>query len=145
MEQTTSQLEKCIIAGRNAGCPQDQVDRLLGAVYIPFKWQWQFHAQAREADREDGPVDIGLGGARGPGKSHAVLSQAALDDCQRMPMLKVLFLRQTGTAAKESFDDLVEKVISGHVEYRKTQNSLKFPNGSRIVLGGFHDQRDIDK
>ncbi len=133
------------MVGVKAGCPKDQVDRLINSSYIPFPWQWQFHASARLADNEDGPVDIGLGGARGPGKSHAVLSQVALDDCQRIDGLKCLFLRHTGTAAKESFDDLVDKVVRGHVEYRKTINTLKFPNGSRVLLGGFHDQRDIDK
>jgi len=52
--------------------------------------------------RPKGPVMIGAGGARGPGKSHAIFSQVTLDDCQRMPNLKALFLRQTGKAAKES-------------------------------------------
>lgn len=139
-------LLRCIEAARKAGSPKEQVERLLqDAGYIPYPWQWRFHAAAREADEEGGPVDIGLGGARGPGKSHAVLSQAALDDCQRMPGLKVLFLRQTGVSAQESFDDLIQKAVRGRAEYRKTKNSLKFPNASRILLGGFKDEGDIDK
>ncbi len=138
-------LTKCIETAKKAGCPRDQVETLINSAYIPLPWQWAFHAAAREADKPNGPVDIGAGGARGPGKSHVVLSQTALDDCQRVAGLKCLFLRQTGVAAKESFDDLVAKVISGHVEYRKTATSLKFPNGSRIILGGFKDDRDIDK
>ena len=145
MTTKKEKIEKCIRAGVKAGCPRDQVDRFINASYIPFPWQWQFHSDARQADETGGPVDIGLGGARGPGKSHAVLSQTVIDDCQRIAGLKCLFLRQTGTAAKESFDDLVDKVVRGHVEYRKTANNLKFPNGSRVLLGGFHDQRDIDK
>lgn len=138
-------LTKCIQTAHDAGAPRDQVERFMNAGYYPFPWQWNFHAIARQADLPDGPVDIGTGGARGPGKSHAVLSQTALDDCQRIPGLKGLFLRQTGIAAQESFDDLVDKVIRGHTQYKKTGSSLTFPNGSRILLGGFKDERDIDK
>lgn len=147
MEEKLDQkaLTKCLIAARNAGSPSDQAERFINSRYIPFPWQWKFHAQARAADHDGGPTDIGVGGARGPGKSHAVLSQAALDDCQRVSNLKGLFLRQTGIAAQESFDDLVQKVVHGRVKYKKTGQSLSFPNGSRILLGGFQDEKDIDK
>jgi len=138
-------LEKCIRTAKLAGVPSDQVSRFINAKYIPLPWQWQFHADARHADETNGPVDIGLGGARGPGKSHAVLSQAAIDDCKRVANLKGLFLRQTGLAAKESFDDLVSKVLFGHVPYTKTGSVLKVGDNGRIVLGGFKDQNDIDK
>lgn len=146
MEITASpQLALLINTAAKAGCPRDQLEELLSARYIPYPWQLRFHAAAREADQEGGPVDIGVGGARGPGKSHAVLSQAALDDCHRMPRLKVLFLRQTGNAAQESFDDLIDKAVRGRARYHKTKNSLRFPNGSKILLGGFKDESDIDK
>lgn len=138
-------LLRVIDTGRIAGCPEDQVETFIKSIYIPLPWQWEFHAQARLADLPGGPVDIGLGGARGPGKSHAVLSQAGLDDCQRVKGLKGLFLRQTGIAAKESFDDLVNKVLKGRVTYTKTGHTLKFEGDSRIILGGFKDQNDIDK
>lgn len=136
---------KCVRAAVKAGCPDDQIHNLMDVGYIPYRWQWRFHAAARAADFTDGPVDIGLGGARGPGKSHAVLSQVALDDCQRCEGLKCLFLRQTGVSAQESFDDLISKTVRGRTRYRKTKNSLKFPNGSRVILGGFKDESDIDK
>jgi len=138
-------VKECVLTAQRAGSPTDQTELFLSAGYIPYPWQWKFHADCRLADYDDGPVDIGLGGARGPGKSHAVLSQAALDDCQRVEGLKVLFLRQTGTSARESFDDLVSKTLRGHIVYYKTLNSLRFDNGSRIILGGFKDERDIDK
>jgi hypothetical protein len=138
-------LLRCLQVAKDAGVPRDQAERFVTARYIPLPWQWEFHAAARLADLPDGPVDIGAGGARGPGKSHAVLSQAALDDCQRIPLLKGLFLRQTGISAQESFTDLVDKVVRGHVPYTKTGASLSFPNGSRILLGGFQDENDIDK
>lgn len=138
-------LERCIKTAYDAGCPRDQVETFLNAGYIPYPWQWKFHAAAREADADSGPVDIGAGGARGPGKSHGVLSQAAIDDCQRVNGLKGLFLRQTGISAQESFDDLIDKAVRGRVRYRKTKNMIKFPNGSRIILGGFKDEGDIDR
>lgn len=138
-------LVNCLTVAKNAGVSRDQANQLVSMRYVPLPWQWEFHAVAREADKPDGPVDIGVGGARGPGKSHAVLAQVALDDCQRIPNLKGLFLRQTGTAAKESFDDLIEKVLSGRINYQRTTNILKFPNGSRIILGGFKTVSDIDK
>lgn len=138
-------LQRCAEAGVKAGCPKDQVTSFMERGYIPLPWQWAFHAAAREADFDNGPVDIGLGGARGPGKSHAVLSQVALDDCQRVAHLKVLFLRQTGNAAKESFEDLVGKVVNGHVEYKATAKGIRFTNGSRVTFGGFRTERDIDK
>lgn len=145
MEINLNALEKCLIAAKQAGVSKDQVKTFIEVGYIPLPWQWVFHAKARLADLDNGPVDIGLGGARGPGKSHAVLSQSGLDDCQRISGLKGLFLRQTGIAAKESFDDLVMKVLHGKVSYKKSGHILKFDNGSRIVLGGFKDQNDIDK
>lgn len=138
-------LERCLRVARKAGSPEDQAKTFLQHGYVPLPWQWVFHAIAREADLPDGPVDIGLGGARGPGKSHAVLSQVGLDDCQRIPGLKGLFLRQTGVAAQESFDDLVSKVLLGKTAYKKSGTVLRFPNSSRIVLGGFKDENDIDK
>jgi PBSX family phage terminase large subunit len=136
---------KAYLSAKKAGAPKDQATRLIESGYFPFPWQWQFHSAARTADEPDGPVDIGAGGARGPGKSHVVLSQVALDDCQRQDRLKVLFLRQTGISAKESFDDLINKTVRGRTEYHKTQHSLRFPNGSQIILGGFKDESDIDK
>lgn len=140
------QFKRIIATAKAAGSPHDQVEFLLNrASYVPYPWQWQFHAAARAADNPGGPTDIGLGGARGPGKSHAILSQVALDDCQRVAGLKVLFLRQTGVSAAESFDDLTHKTVRGRTEYRKTKNSLRFPNGSRVILGGFKDESDIDK
>jgi len=150
-QQTQSQIQihealtRCIQIAYAAGSPRDQVQRFISSAHYPYPWQWRFHAQAREADKLDGPVDIGAGGARGPGKSHTVLAQVGLDDCQRVDGLKCLFLRQTGVAAQESFNDLVDKVLRGRISYKKTGASLVFANKSKILLGGFKDENDIDK
>lgn len=138
-------LSNLIQTAKVAGCPQDQVEHFLKAKYIPLPWQWIFHSKAREADFKDGPVEIAAGGARGPGKSKAVFSQVALDDCQRFSNLKVLFLRQTAVSAQEAFGDLIESTLTGKIAHQRRNNTVIFPNGSRILLGGFHDEKDIDK
>ena len=112
---------------------------------MPFPWQWQFHAAARAADFEGGPTEIGCGGARGPGKSHAIFAQAALDDAQRVQGLKILFIRKTAISAKESFGDLIERIIKGKIPFEMSNNVITFEKGSRLLLGGFHSEDDIDK
>jgi hypothetical protein len=73
------------------------------------------------------------------------MAQAALDDCQRVPGLKVLFLRKVMKTAQESMEDLVRRLCA-HVPHKLTANEILFTdNGSRILLGGFKDERDIDK
>jgi len=75
-------------AARAAGCPRGPMGPLLRRrLYRPAK-QLLFHAACRACDHPDGPTQIGFGGARGGAKSHAMLAQIALDDCQRQPNLK---------------------------------------------------------
>lgn len=139
-------LNNFIATAKAAGCPRDQIDRFMRAGYVPQPKQLEFHSAAREADDPDGPDRIALGGARGPGKSHAILSQVGLDDAQRVPGLKVLFLRNVGKSARESFEDLIGRTLQG-VEYNyiPTRSRLEFPNGSKIILGGFKNDSDIDQ
>lgn len=137
-------LERCIVTAKDAGCPKDQVDNLISSGYVPYPWQWKVHSAARECDNPNGPVQVGIGGARGPGKTHCIFAQGTLDDSQRVANLKGLFLRKTGKAAKESMDDLVIKVLAGKVSYEYANSSIKFPNGSKVILGGFKDDKDID-
>lgn len=143
----TPESDALVLTAYNAGVPQDQLETFLTRGYAPLPWQMKFHAYARAADVQGGPIKIGAGGARGPGKSHAVLSQIGLDDCQRYPGLKCLFLRQTGRAAQESFEDLISKTLKGRLkyEYATSKGVLVFANGSRILLGGFETEKDIDK
>lgn len=143
--ETEAALIECLRTAKEAGVPQQQAENFLSRGYTPFPWQWQFHAAAREADKENGPTEIGCGGARGPGKSHAIFAQAALDDSQRVDGLKILFIRKTAVSAKESFGDLIERIISSKVPYEITNQIITFKNKSRILLGGFHSEDDIDK
>lgn len=135
----------CLSVAQKAGSPKDQASNFISNGYVPLPWQWEFHAAARAADDSEGPTEIGCGGARGPGKSHAIFAQTALDDCQRTPGLKALFIRKTAISAKESFGDLIERVLQGKVQYDVSNNVISFPNKSRILLGGFHSEDDIDK
>lgn len=147
MEVNQIAIERMVQTAKDCGCPKDQVENFLTRGYVPFPWQWKFHSVAREADKVDGPTDIGVGGARGPGKSHGVLAQVALDDLQRRDGLKGLFLRQTGISARESFEDLIGKILVGKIahKFNRAENILTFPNKSRVVLGGFQDEKDIDR
>lgn len=129
---------------KDAGLPQDSLERFLKGGYVPQPKQLQFHAAARSCDLPDGPTAVGFGGARGPGKSHALVAQAAIDDCQRFAGLKVLYLRKIQKNAKEQFEDLRRTVLR-HVPHIFTNGVLHFPNESRIFLGHFRNETDIDQ
>jgi phage terminase large subunit len=124
--------------------PIDSLSRQLRAGYVAQPMQVRVHAAARLCDLPDGPSQIGIGGARGPGKSHAAFAQAAIDDCQRIPGLKVLYLRKIQKNAKEQFDDLRLKTLP-YVAHEVTNNVLRFYNGSRLFLGHFRNESDIDQ
>src|SRR4051812_43377279 len=94
-----------------AGCPPDQIENLLMARCILQPRQLAASAAARLCDHPDGPTEIGYGGARGGGKSHWLLAQIALDDCQRMPGLKALLLRKVGKSNLEALGDLRQKLL----------------------------------
>lgn len=133
-------------AMRDAGCPRDQAASFMQAGYVPLKAMLPFHAAAREADKQMGADMIGVGGTRGPGKSYATLAQAGLDDCQRAPGLKVLFLRKVMKSASESLEDLVYQVFRYQpYSFPSSKGRVDFPNGSRILIGGFNNESDVDK
>ncbi len=125
------------------GCPEDQTRRFLSAGYIPQPKQTMFHAAARECDCEGGPEYVAMGGTRGQAKSHAELAQAVIDDMQRVPDLKFLYLRKLQKKAGESFEDLRRKVLK-FTPHSTANGVLKLPNGSFMVVGGFRSESEID-
>lgn len=127
----------------HVGCAQDQLHRFLGFGYVPQRQQLQFHAAARECDEVDGPERVAFGGTRGQAKSHAILAQATMDDMQRFPGIKVLYLRKIAKRAGESFEDLRRKILQ-FVPHESKIGTLTMPNGSFIILGGFRTEGDID-
>lgn len=131
------------LTAKGAGLPQDSLERFLRAGYVPQPKQIDFHAAARTCDFPDGPTQVGFGGARGPGKSHALFAQAVIDDMQRFPGLKVLYLRKIQKNAKEQFEDLRRSVLR-NVKHSFKNGVLEIPNGSRMFLGHFRHEKDID-
>lgn len=137
--------ERYIRAAHDAGCPPDQVRNFLRAGVTLQPRQLAASAAARLCDQEGGPTEIGYGGARGGGKSHWGVAQVVCDDCQRVPDLKFLYLRKVGKAGKEAVYDLRREVLQGTPhEYRSQDNMILLPNGSRVVLGHFQTEKDID-
>ncbi len=120
--------ERYAIEARDAGCPRDQVGNYLTGGYYAFPKILPFHAAARSADRSDGPDEIALGGTRYFGKTHAVMAQVGLDDCQRVPGLKFLFLRKIMKSASESLEDIVYRVFKYvRHEFTPSEGRLYFP------------------
>lgn len=131
-------------AGARAGCSADQMSRFVQAgIFLPFK-HLTASAAARECDHNDGPVEVGCGGARGGGKSYWLLAQMGVDDCHRQPGLKCLLLRKVGKAALESIQDLSVKVFRRVPFKLNARGHLLFPNGSSIITGHFKSEGDID-
>ena len=140
-----NKLDEYLVMLRDMGVPENQLRNFRNGGYAPQRKQALFHAIARQADKPGGPDQIGFGGARGGGKTHAAFAQLTLDDCQRVPGLKALMLRKIGKAVQETVQDLRNTVLK-HTphEYKRGERVLYFPNGSRVVLGNFKDEKDID-
>jgi len=132
-------------AAVKAGCPMDQTFNLVRAETWLQERQLAASAAARLCDRADGPTAVGYGGARGGGKSHWLLAQMGVDDCQRVAGLKCLLLRKVGKANLEHFEDLRRKLFNNlpH-EFSAFRGILAFANGSRIIAGHFQNEKDID-
>ena len=151
--------------GLRAGCPAGQLENFARAgIWLQTK-QMEMSAAARSCDYrcpactqkysagvelpvdcpDCGPTAIGVGGARGGGKSQWMFAQMAVDDCQRYPGLKFLLLRKTAKAMREQIRDLLLKICRAvKHNYREQAGTIEFPNGSFIVVGNFKDEKDIE-
>ena len=138
-------LERYLAAGRDAGCPPEQMENFARAGVVLQPRQLAASAAARLCDRADGPTAVGYGGARGGGKSHWLLTQMGADDCQRVPGLKCLLLRKVGKSNIENFEDLRRRLFGQlRHEFSAHRGVLNFANGSRIIAGHFQSPSDID-
>lgn len=143
--KASSAVERYARSARLAGVPREQFERLLSAGAVLQPRQLEASAAARMCDRDGGPTDVGYGGARGGGKSHWLLVQIAVDDCQRCPGLKCLILRKVGKALTEGFEDLRLRILANLPHsFNGSAKVLSFPNGSRIVLGHYQNEKDVD-
>lgn len=136
--------DRYVQAAKDAGCPADQLRNFARAGIVLQPKQLEFAAKARLCDDPNGPTEIALGGARGPGKSHAMVCQLG-DDCMRFAGLKTLLLRKVGSSAKEGFEALLPKTIGRVGTYKSSQSLFRFDNSSWIRLGHFQNERDVDK
>jgi hypothetical protein len=138
--------ERYFLAGQQAGCPKGQMENFVRAGLLLQPKQLKFAAYCREADLSGGPKMISTGGGKGSAKTHGVYCQIFADDCQREPGLKVLILRKILKGAAEQFDDMRRKLLSNlRHEWRAQRSELSFPNGSRVIVGNYKDERDIEK
>ena len=138
--------ERYFLAGQQAGCPKGQMENFVRAGLLLQPKQLKFAAYCREADFSGGPKMISTGGGKGSAKTHGVYCQIFADDCQRLPGLKVLILRKILKGAAEQFDDMRRKLLSNlRHEWRAQKSELSFPNGSRVIVGNYKDERDIEK
>ena len=141
MEQgiTANDIRPMLEMACHVGCEPEQMQRFLEAGYFPLPRALEFHAAARE------PIElVAYGGPRGEAKSHAVFAQVGLDDCQRNPGSKWLYLRKIQKKAGEQFGDLIGKIYQG-VPHRFTDGMVKFPAvDSKIIVGGYRSESEID-
>ena len=150
MSNILRQAQEMAVLAQSLGCPREQIENFLSVKYFPQPKQIEFHAACRSCDEEGGPNQIGFGGARGPGKSHASFAQLALDDCRRVKGLKGLYLRKVGKQAKEQFEDLRRSVLRIGTpnevkhDYDKRTGIVTLWDDSRIVLGHFKSEKEID-
>jgi phage terminase large subunit len=144
MAANPKELERYIASAKEAGLPRAYFETVLSAGIVLQPKQLQFAAACAMCDHEDGPTEIGFGGARGGGKSHAGLAVLAVD-CLRYAGLTCLLLRKVGKANRENFNELRLKVLRGvPTQWKVAEGILLFQNGSKIVLGHFQNESDID-
>ena len=156
---------KLALMAKAAGSPYDQAANFVSQGMVLQPKQWEMAAAARKCDyrcpacqsaydsgkeiKEDckdcGPTAVGVGGARGGGKSAWMFAQIALDDCKRFPGLKFLLLRKSAKALREQIRDMLRKTCPANsYNYREQAGTIEFPNGSFIVIGHFKDESEID-
>ena len=102
----------------------------------PFEKQRQFLC-ARERF-------VAYGGSRGGGKSYAVRMKAALS-ALHYAGIRILILRRSYPELYENHIKLLRRTLAGIAEYRDTDKSLSFPNGSLIKFGYCDTDADADR
>ena len=140
-----ARLEHFFQLGFQHGCPKDQLLNFARAGLVLQDRQLAASAAARRCDLPAGPTAIGYGGARGGGKTHWLLAQLGADDCQRVSGLNCLLLRKVGKSNLENFSVLRQRLFPQlpH-DFNASRGHLVFANGSRIVLGHYQCEKDID-
>lgn len=163
--ELVTRLENYYAAACDAGCPRDQINNFLKQNVWMEKKQLEMSSAARSCDHrcvvctdlyaagkpiikdcpDCGPRMIGVGGARGGGKSQWMVAQVAVDDCQRFDGLSVLYVRKSAKTLRAQMRKLLSKTIKdGNYNYREQVGEVVFPNGSMITIRHFKDESEID-
>lgn len=130
--------------GAKLGVPKSHIECLVTSSVILQPKQLEMTSAANLCNEPDGPVSIGVGGARGGGKSFWLLTQVGCIDCQLNPGITCLWLRKQSKANKEQLERLVKDVLH-HTpyEYISHKGIIVFPNGSQIIAGHFNSENDF--
>ena len=84
------------------------------------------------------------GGARGGGKSWCVQHKAILM-AARYAGIRILILRRTLVELRENHIRPMRRLLRGVAEYKATDKTFEFPNGSLIVFGYCDGEGDVDQ
>ncbi|MBE7002669.1 MAG: hypothetical protein E7425_00075 [Ruminococcaceae bacterium] len=84
------------------------------------------------------------GGARGGGKSWCVRHKAVLM-AARWAGIRILILRRTLVELRENHIRPMRAMLRGAAEYRATDKTFEFPNGSLIAFGYCDSESDVDQ
>ena len=84
------------------------------------------------------------GGARGGGKSWCVRHKAVLM-AARYAGVRILIVRRTLVELRENHIRPMRQLLRGVAEYRATDKTFEFPNGSLIVFGYCDSEGDVDQ
>ena len=84
------------------------------------------------------------GGARGGGKSWCVRHKSVLM-AARYPGIRILLLRRTFPELRENHIRPMRAMLNGIAQYRSTDKTFEFPNGSLIVFGYCDGENDVDQ
>ena len=151
--------------GLRCGCPTDQLANFTKANFLLQPKQLEMSAAARACDircksctelyekglpikkdcNDCGPIAVGIGGARGGGKSSWMVAQVALDDCQRFPGLSFLYVRKSAKTLRKQMRELLRKTcLPDSYNYREQVGEVVFKTGSTITIRHFKDESEID-
>ncbi|MBE6910518.1 MAG: hypothetical protein E7474_13255 [Ruminococcaceae bacterium] len=84
------------------------------------------------------------GGARGGGKSWCVQHKSILM-AARYAGIRILILRRTLPELRENHIRPMRRLLRGVADYRATDKTFEFPNGSLIVFGYCDGESDVDQ
>lgn len=87
---------------------------------------------------------VGFGGARGGGKSWAVRTKAALL-AFKYPGIRILIIRQSYEEVVANHISPLMEILAGVCTYNKTEKTIYFPNGSKIICGYCKNDSDVER